>query len=191
MKNNILFGIIGVGHLGNFHTQQALQVSNINVVGVYDTDKKRAKEIATQYNVQCFDDLDILLKACDAVSIVTPALSHYNIAIKALKNNCHLFIEKPFMVNLEDAHKIIVEAKKKEKLIQVGHIERFNPVFTHFISSSPRPLFIETERLTPFNKRGIDVGGAALTVLIVFLSFSFNSELISLIFSFKTTSPIS
>ena len=157
MKNNILFGIIGVGHLGNFHTQQALQIPNINVVGVYDADKKRAKEIAAQYSVQCFDDMELLLKACDAVSIVTPALSHYNIAMNALKNNCHVFIEKPFTVNLEDAHKIVLEAKNNNKLIQVGHIERFNPVFTQFIKSSPHPLFIEAERLTPFNKRGIDV----------------------------------
>ena len=157
MKNNILFGVIGVGHLSNFHTQQALQVPNINVVGVYDVDKKRAKEISSQYNVPCFDDMDLLLKSCDAVSIVTPAMSHYNIAMKALKNNCHVFIEKPFTVNLEDAHKIVLEAKNNNKLIQVGHIERFNPVFTQFIKSSPCPLFVEAERLTPFNKRGIDV----------------------------------
>ena len=157
MKNNILFGIIGVGHLGNFHAQQALQVPNINVAGVYDVDKKRAKEIAEQYSVQCFDDMELLLRACDAVSIVTPALSHYNIAMNALKNNCHVFIEKPFTVNLEDAHKILIVAKQNNKLVQVGHIERFNPVFTQFIKSSPRPLFIEAERLTPFNKRGTDV----------------------------------
>ena len=157
MKNNILFGIIGVGHLGKFHAQQALQVPNINVVGVYDDDKKRAKEISAQYQVNYFDDIELLLKSCDAVSIVTPAMSHYSLAMKALKNNCHVFIEKPFTVNLEDAHKILNQAKTNNKLIQVGHIERFNPVFTQFIKSSPRPLFIEAERLTPFNKRGTDV----------------------------------
>ena len=127
MKNNILFGIIGVGHLGNFHTQQALQAPNISVVGVYDDDKKRAKEIASQYQVACFDDIDLLLRACDAVSIVTPALSHYNIAVRALKNNCHVFIEKPFTVNLEDAHKILFASSS-----EVYGAPKSNPVNENF-----------------------------------------------------------
>ena len=158
MKNKkILYGIIGVGHLGNFHTQQALKIKTLQVVGVFDLNKQRGQEIASKYNVSFYTSLNKLLKKCDAVSIVTPAKTHFKIALQAISKNCHVFIEKPFATNLNDAKQLVQLAKKKKKIIQIGHIEQFNPVFNEFLNYIPKPLFIESERLSPFNKRGIDV----------------------------------
>lgn len=158
MKNKkIFYGVVGVGHLGNFHTQQALHNPSLDVIGVYDIDNNRGNEIAAIYNIDYYSDLELLLKKCDAVSVVTPAIYHFDVAIKALKNDCHVFIEKPFASNVQEAEKIIHIAKQKNKLIQVGHIEQFNPVFKKFMGFSPSPLYIESERLTPYNKRGTDV----------------------------------
>ena len=158
MKNKkILYGIIGVGHLGNFHTQQSLKISNFNLIGVYDTNHKRGKEIALKYKTIYFDNIQSLLIKCDAVSIVTPAVYHYKMATIALKNNCHIFIEKPFTTSIKDAKKLISLAAQFKKIIQIGHIEQFNPVFKKFLQYKPKPLFVDAERLAPFNKRGTDV----------------------------------
>ena len=156
-KKKIAYGIIGVGHLGNFHTEQALKNENFNVRGVYDLNEIRGAEISKKYNVDYFSDINQLLNKCNAVSIVTPASTHYEIALKALENNCHTFIEKPFCTNIKHAHEIQKTAEEKNLLVQIGHIEQFNPVFKKFISFNPKPVFLESERLAPFNKRGIDV----------------------------------
>ena len=156
-NKKILYGIIGVGHLGNFHTQQSLKIPAFNLIGVYDTNKVRGGEIASKYKVKYYANIQSLLKKCDAVSIVTPAIYHYKMAVLALQNNCHIFIEKPFTTNIQDAQNIMALAKQNHRLVQIGHIEQFNPVFQKFLSYKPKPLFIEAERLAPFNKRGTDV----------------------------------
>ena len=100
-----------------------------------------------------------ILEVCSAVTIATPAESHFEIAIRALEKNCHVFIEKPITTNLPDAEKIIALAKQKKLLVQVGHIERFNPAFVQLLQKPNinSVKFIESERLAPFNVRGLDV----------------------------------
>jgi len=157
LKSKLLYGVVGVGHLGNFHVQQIQKNKRIELCGVFDTNTKQSKKIAEKYNTCNFKTNIDLYKACDVVSIVTPAPFHYQEAILGLAHNCHLFIEKPFTTLLQDAEEIISLANKKNLLIQIGHIERFNPVFKKFKGLKSRPLFIESQRLSPFNVRGSEI----------------------------------
>ena len=156
-ESSLRIGVIGVGHLGYFHLKQLFAINKIEISGIYDTDKKRANEIGQSYDVQVFSSLKDLLIVSDAVSIVTPTPSHYEIAHLALHYGCHIFIEKPITNNMLEAEKLLLEAKKLNKIIQVGHIERFNPSFLALNKINPKPKFIEAHRLAPFNARGNDV----------------------------------
>ena len=155
----IRYGIVGTGHIGNYHTQQIQKIDAVILQGIYDTNFTQAKKVAANNNTLAYKSLDDLLSVCDAISIATPAFSHFEIAMAGIKKNCHLFIEKPLTTSISNAERIIHEAKLKNLFIQVGHIERFNPVFLAFIEKNEicNPLFIEAHRLTPFNLRGTDV----------------------------------
>ena len=153
----IKIGVIGVGHLGNFHLKQLGKIPKVSITGLYDNDPNRAEEMSSRHNVQSYNSLDELLDSCDAVSIVTPTGYHYAVADKALDAGCHLFIEKPITASIDHAALLLNKAEKLNKIIQVGHIERFNPAFMALETSNLQPLFIETHRLAPFNPRGNDV----------------------------------
>ena len=150
--------VIGVGHLGQHHAKHYQRRNDVTLVGVYDTNPNRAKEIARQYNTKFFDTPQDLMKICDGVSIVTPTESHYNVAKMAIEDfNCHVFIEKPITKTTGQAVDLIKSAKAKNRLIQVGHIERLNPALTVFKQYNLNPKFIEIQRLAPFTARGTDV----------------------------------
>ena len=157
-KKNFNYGIIGAGHIGKYHIQQIQNIPSVNLIGVFDVDQKQCQAIAKELNTSASKKLNVLLKKCDAVSIATPAFSHYGVAKEALENSCHLFIEKPFTTTIQEAEDLIEFAQNKNLLIQVGHIERFNPALLDFMkkNSSCAPQFIETHRLAPFNIRGTD-----------------------------------
>ncbi len=153
----ILIGVIGVGHLGNFHVQQLNEISNIKVSGVFDRDAGRAKEIANKYNVPHAEDMSLLLQNSDAVTIVTPTKSHFEVANQALDAGCHVFIEKPITDSIHHAEQLLEKSELNQRLIQVGHIERFNPAFQHINNLNQSPKFIEAHRLAEFKPRGTDV----------------------------------
>ena len=155
--NTIQIGVIGVGHLGNFHVKRLKEISGISISGIYDNNPIRADEISNQYDVKSFSSLQALLEISDAVSIVAPTPYHFEIANLALDKDCHLFIEKPITDNIEHAGLLLNKAEKLNKIIQVGHIERFNPAFTVLKNLHIQPLFIEAHRLAEFNPRGNDV----------------------------------
>ena len=155
--NTIRIGVIGVGHLGNFHVKKLKEIAGISISGIYDNNPIRADEISNQYDVKSFSSLEKLLEISDAVSIVTPTSHHFEIANLALDKGCHLFIEKPITDNIEHAALLLNKAEKLNKIIQVGHIERFNPAFTVLKNLHIQPLFIEAHRLAEFNPRGNDV----------------------------------
>ena len=157
-KNSIMgVGVVGVGHLGKFHVQQYQTIQNVECVGLFDIDTKCADSISRKHNITSYNSLDDLLACCDAVSICTPTSTHYSVAAQALESGCHVFIEKPITTNIDEANKLISLSAKNNKLIQVGHIERFNPAFCAFKTKSFNPEFIESHRLAPFNIRGTDV----------------------------------
>ena len=155
INNHLKMGVIGVGHLGRFHVQQLQTIQNINLIGIFDVDSVVAFTVASEFNTQNFEILDELLDECDAVSIVTPTSFHYDIAVKCIEKGCHLFIEKPITETIQQAQKLLEKANKT--IIQVGHIERFNPAFLHLQMKNINPQFVEMHRLAPFNPRGTDV----------------------------------
>ena len=156
-KNPLKIGVVGVGHLGQFHVQQLLKISNIDLIGLYDVDNQRAIKIGREYSVTVFDDKLDLMKAADALCIVTPTRYHYDLAMQALDNGCDLFIEKPITETIDQAVCLLEKAESLNKIIQVGHIERFNPAFLYLKDKKMNPQFIEIHRLAPFNPRGTDV----------------------------------
>jgi len=158
MKNKkIRYGIVGAGYLGTYHAQQIQKNSCIDLVGVFDIDPSKAKIIANNTQSSVFKNIDDLLQTCDAVSICTPASRHFEVAKLALENRCHLFIEKPVTDAVQSAKELIKMNNKMKKIVQVGHIERFNPAFIEYNQKQPKPLFVESHRLSKYNIRGMDV----------------------------------
>jgi predicted dehydrogenase len=150
-------GVIGVGHLGSLHAKMYSQIETANLVGVYDMEKQRAREVADQYKTKTFASIDELVGAVNAVSIVTPTPAHFDVAVQALEKGIHTFIEKPITESIDQARKLVNLAESKNLKIQVGHIERFNPAILALEAYNIRPLFIESHRLAQFNPRGSDV----------------------------------
>jgi predicted dehydrogenase len=155
--NKVPVGVVGIGHLGKIHASLYRDVKSADLIGVYDIDLDKAIKIAGEMNIMAFDDMNQLFEKVEAVNIVTPTSTHHEIAKRALDHNCHLFIEKPIMTSESEAEEIIQIAKEKNKLLQVGHIERFNPAVLAISDVSLKPLFIESHRLASFNPRGTDV----------------------------------
>jgi predicted dehydrogenase len=155
--NNVRVGVLGVGHLGKLHASIYSEVDNAELVGIYDTNLEKAKSLSEDLNVTAFNSREELLENVDAVNVVTPTINHFEAAQSALGHQCHVFIEKPLMATEEQATEIIKLAQDKNKVLQVGHIERFNPATMALSDVKLRPLFIESHRLASFDPRGTDV----------------------------------
>ena len=153
----IKIGVIGVGHLGNHHVKHLSDIPEANLIGIFDTDREKSNSISKKYNTETFDDLNTLIQSCEALSVVTPTQHHAGIAEECLRSKKHIFIEKPITSTLPEADNLLGLAEESGTIIQVGHIERFNPAFMALETSNLQPLFIETHRLAPFNPRGNDV----------------------------------
>ena len=150
-------GVLGAGHLGKIHLKLLQQSEKYDLVGFYDPDIANGKRVAEEFNYNYFENLDDLIDAVDVVDIVTPTLSHYNCAIKAITKGKHIFIEKPITNTVEEAEQIRLLVSENNLRGQVGHVERFNPAFKAIKSEIKLPMFIETHRLAEFNPRGTDV----------------------------------
>jgi predicted dehydrogenase len=150
-------GVLGAGHLGRIHLKLLQQSEKYELVGFYDPDIANGQRVAEEFKYRYFDQLDALMDAVDVVDIVTPTLSHYNCAIKAITKGKHIFIEKPITNTIEEAEHIRLLVSENNLRGQVGHVERFNPAFKAIKSEIKNPMFIETHRLAEFNPRGTDV----------------------------------
>ena len=157
MSKKIKIGLVGLGHLGKIHLELIRQIDYFVLSGIYDIDVKRAKSFAKKFNVKKYENVEKLISESDAIDIVTPTDTHFDIASKCLKLNKHIFIEKPLTKTLSEAQKLIDLINDKKIVAQVGHIERFNPAFKSVKSLITNPLFIESHRLAEFNPRGTDV----------------------------------
>ena len=157
MKNKIKTGVVGVGHLGQHHTKHYTKIKSAELVGVYDINEAQAKKIAKQFKTKAFSTLDEMLSLVDGVSIVTPTKEHAKIAEKCISQGKHVFIEKPITKTTKEADKIIALAKKTKVILQVGHIERFNPALTPLKDLILKPKYIEVQRLAPYMMRGTDI----------------------------------
>ena len=150
-------GIVGVGHLGEHHVKHFAEMENVQCVGFYDIDPVRAVLIGEKYKVKSYDSLQALLSDCDAVSIVTPTDTHFNIASDCINVGKHVFIEKPITKTVAEAEQLLTLANTNDVLIQVGHIERLNPALIPLKNYSISPKYIEIQRLAPYDVRGTDV----------------------------------
>lgn len=150
-------GVIGAGHLGRFHIQQWKEVDGVELIGFFDPNEEQAAAIIAEYQVPRFENVDELISATDALDIVAPTTSHYEIAKKCLLNSKHIFIEKPLAHTLEEANELVQLVKEADVKCQVGHVERYNPAYLALGEESLQPMFIEAHRLAQFNPRGTDV----------------------------------
>lgn len=150
-------GVLGAGHLGKIHLRLLNQSEKYELLGFHDPDEINSKKVAEEFGYRYYENINALIDAVDVVDIVTPTLSHYDCAKKAMEKGKHVFIEKPVTKTMEEAEELLSLEKKHEVKGQVGHVERFNPAFLAVKDSIENPMFIETHRLAEFNPRGTDV----------------------------------
>jgi len=155
MKTNV--GVIGVGHLGSRHAELVAQVEDARLAGVYDSDRERSAEIAAKTSSRSFESSAELLANVDAVTIAAVTSAHYAIVREALSAGKHVLVEKPITETAAEAAELNQLARSKGLVLQVGHIERFNPAVLSLEPYLLQPLFIESHRLAQFNPRGTDV----------------------------------
>ena len=152
----IKVGIVGVGHLGEIHLKLILSSINFDLIGFYETNQEKSDLISKKYQVKSFKSLEDLSENIQAVIISTPTIHHHEIATFFLKNNIHVFIEKPITTNVKEANELVQLAKDNNLVGQVGHVERFNGAFTE-VENLLNPMFIEAHRLSNYPARGTDV----------------------------------
>lgn len=151
-------GVLGAGHLGKIHIRLIKELSDeYDLAGFYDPSDENAKTAEEQFGIKRFESIEELIDAVDCIDIVTPTIAHYECASSAIRKTKHVFIEKPVTETVEEAKSLMNLALEAGVKVQVGHVERFNPAFTHALPYFNRPMFIETHRLAQFNPRGTDV----------------------------------
>jgi predicted dehydrogenase len=156
-RKKIRIGVVGIGHLGNYHLQKYQKLENCEIISVADTIMDRAQKAAVIHNCLALPDYRAMLGQVDAVSITVPTGEHHKIARDFLAAGVDVLIEKPICATLEEADELIGLAKKKNLILQVGFVERFNPAIIALEKVMTRPVFIESHRLHPFFERGTDV----------------------------------
>ena len=157
-KEKIVCGVIGVGSLGQHHARIYASMKNVEFAGLFESNDARAAEICAKHNCRRFASIEELGEVCDAVSVVVPTDRHAEVALPLLAKGCHLLIEKPLCASLEEAEKVLAAAQAAQRIVQVGHIEHFNPVMSFLEKEIDRPGYITTERLAPYQTRGTEVG---------------------------------
>ncbi|GMN09100.1 Gfo/Idh/MocA family oxidoreductase [Croceitalea sp. MTPC9] len=150
-------GVLGAGHLGKIHLRLLNQSEKYELIGFYDPDEINGKKVSEEFGYKYFENINQLIDHVDVIDIVTPTLSHYVCAKKAIEKGKHVFIEKPITNTIEEAESLLNLTNEHNVKGQVGHVERFNPAFIAVKEAIENPMFIETHRLAEFNPRGTDV----------------------------------
>jgi predicted dehydrogenase len=150
--------VVGVGNLGQHHARNYAENPNCELVGVVDIDRRTADMIAKSYRTKGFTDYRALFGKVDACSIAVPTVGHYAIAKEFLEQGAHLLVEKPITETVAQAHELIELARAHQRVLQVGHIERFNAAIMRLKQVVGKPAFIEAHRLGPYDPRVKDVG---------------------------------
>lgn len=157
MSEKIPVAVIGVGEHGRKHASQLLEVEGAQLVGIYDLRAERAREVAAELGVRAFATLDEALGAVAAVSVVIPTTDHAAVARQAFARGVDVLLEKPITRTVEEADDLIARAAAGGRILQVGHLERFNPGVVAAKAVARRPLFFEIHRLGVFSPRSLDV----------------------------------
>ena len=156
--NNVRVGVVGVGHIGREHARIYSQLPGVELVGVYDVDAQVAQKVAQRHGVKAFATAQALAEVVDAATISTPTSTHHEIGGLFLRQNRHVLIEKPITDNTAQAKELVDLAHANKLVLQVGHIERFNPALSALEEKLTRPRFIEAHRLSTYPGRSTDIG---------------------------------
>ena len=155
---DVRIAVLGVGHLGYHHARNYAALDGVRLVGIVDPDPVRGQKAADDFGAPWFSTPQQLLKAgVDAVSVVTPTTHHCEVALELLDAGVDVLVEKPIAVTVEQAQAMVEKAAERQRILQVGHIERFNGAVIALFQSGIVPKFIECHRLSPFPNRGDDV----------------------------------
>jgi len=149
--------VIGVGYLGRFHAQKYAALDVVELVAVVDNDMQRAREVADEVGCRAENDFRDVLGEIDVASVVVPTQFHFDVASACLQAGVHVLLEKPITPTLEEADRLIELARSKSCILQIGHLERFNPAVMALQGVLNKPQFIESQRMAPFKPRGTDV----------------------------------
>lgn len=150
-------GIVGTGHLGRYHALNYTQIPEADLVGVTDIIPEKAQAVASESGCNAYQDLESLLKAVDGISVAVPTDRHFEVCRTVLNSGIHCLVEKPIAKNTEEADRLITLADQNRVILQVGHVERFNPAMHALQEMKIDPRFIESHRLALFNPRGTEV----------------------------------
>ena len=169
MESKLRVGVLGTGSLGRHHARiysELAKAGQVEFSGIYDVVPDSAKAVSENLGgVPVFRSVDDLVQHCDAVSIVTPTVTHHDLAKQLLMQHKHVLVEKPMCDHADQAYELARLAGEQNCVLQVGHVERFNPVFGFLQKAATDPRFIETHRLSPYPARSTDIG-VALDLLI-------------------------
>ena len=155
--DKIKIGVIGVGYLGRFHAQKYAALEDVTLIGVADTNDEQCRRVAEECDCRPFGDYRNMLGEVDAVSIAVPTSLHYRVAGDCLDAGIDVLLEKPMTVTLAEADELIAKAEAKNLILQIGHLERFNPAVQAMEPFLTTPVFIESHRIATFKNRGVDV----------------------------------
>jgi len=150
-------GVVGVGSLGQHHARVYATLDTARLIGVFDTNQTRSKEIAARFGGRAFRSLESLLGEVDALSVAVPTLDHHGVAAQGLERGKHVLVEKPITTTLEEADALIALASGRGVVLQAGHIERFNPALDVLRRHVMEPRFVEVHRLGSFSARSLDI----------------------------------
>ncbi len=161
MASKVKVAVLGTGSLGQHHARiyaELAAAGQVELTGIYDAHAETARKIAEKHKLRVFSSIAEAAAASDALNIVTPTITHFEIARQLLAQGKHVLVEKPMTDDTTQAAELVTLATEKNCVLQVGHVERFNPVFTYLVSAAPEPRFIETHRLSPYPARSTDIG---------------------------------
>ena len=153
----IRIAVIGVGYLGRFHARKYAQMEGVDLVGVVDISPERAQDVAKKVGTDAYTDIHEIVGKIDAASVVVPTIHHHEVAKILFSHGIHCMLEKPISTTVEEADELISLAKEQGLILQVGHLERFNPAIKVLEAKVTNPLFIEAHRLSGFKDRATDV----------------------------------
>jgi predicted dehydrogenase len=150
-------GVVGVGALGQHHARVYAHLPDAELAGVYDADHARAAEVAGRHGSRAFHRLEELIDAVDAASVAVPTVDHHRLARELLEAGRDVLVEKPMTATLAEADDLLRLARDEHRILQVGHVERFNPAVAVLAAHVSRPRFIEVHRLASFSPRSLDI----------------------------------
>lgn len=149
--------LIGLGHMGRIHLEKLLSFQGVEVTGVVDVDEAALQALWDKQKLPVFSDYMAIPGDIDGVVVSSPTKTHYNVARAFLQRGCHVFVEKPITSTIEEAQALVDIAREKGLILQIGHLERFNPAYKKYLSSVTRPVFVETRRMSGFTGRSVDI----------------------------------